>query len=342
MDPYWGERFGNPHSRDHAIGWRAAEALDAARQILAKAVGAFPDEIIFTSGATEANALALSGTGRNVAVSAIEHPSVLNTQGVHLLPIGSDGLLDADIPVPRDAVLSVALVNHELGTIQPIGEIAKRVHEGGGLIHTDCAQALGKVPLDLHALDVDLASLSAHKAYGPVGIGALFMRRGLTIRPLFAGGAQEMGLRPGTVALPLAVGFAEAACLAADDLEVDTRRIVQLRDRLMENLQAGIPGLEINGTRQNRVAGNLNITVPDVLAEDLMLAVPDLALSSGSACASGDASPSTVLSAIGLSPETSARTLRICLGRFTTADEIETSAHLIVTAWKTLQEADSR
>ena len=345
MDPFFSTAFGNPHSRDHAVGWRASEAVERARGEIAAAIGADTSEIIFTSGATEANNLALRGVGGQVICSAVEHPSVLNTADVATIPIGRDGLVDpaavAATMGPETRLVSIALVNHEIGAIQPITEIARACREHGALVHTDCAQALGKVPVNVSELGVDLASFSAHKAHGPMGIGALFIRRGIELTPLVTGGGQEMGLRAGTVPLPLAVGFGAAARIAQKEVESDHGRIGMLRDRLLQRLSAGIPDLVVNGSMSDRIAGNLNLTLPVVGAETLLLELPDIAISTGSACASGSDAPSAVLAALGLGPEEAARSIRICLGRFNTIDEIEGAAEAIVSAWRQLYESRS-
>jgi cysteine desulfurase len=345
MEPYFSTAFGNPHSRDHAVGWRASEAVETARGEIAAAIGADTSEIIFTSGATEANNLALRGIGGPVVSATIEHPSVLNTADITKVPVGRDGLVDpatiAGAIRPDTRLVSIALVNHEIGVIQPIAEIARLAHEKGVLVHADCAQALGKTTLDMNALGVDLASFSAHKAHGPMGIGALFIRRGAALTPLITGGGQEMGLRAGTVPLPLAVGFGTAARIARAATESDRARIGALRDRLLQRLSVGIPDLVVNGSMSRRAAGNLNLSLPAVDAETLLLELPDIAISTGSACASGSDMPSPVLAALGLGPERAARSLRICLGRFTTEDEIEGAGEAIISAWRRLSESQS-
>ncbi len=340
MLPYLGNEFGNPHSRDHAAGWRARDSVETARREVAAAIGAEASEIVFTSGATEANNMALRGIEGGVLASAIEHPSVQNARDVLILPVGQDGLVDAErlanAITGETRLVSVALVNHELGVVQPIEEIARVCHDKGMLLHADCAQALGKTAVNVRRLDVDLASFSAHKAYGPMGIGALFIRRGIDVKPLITGGGQEMGLRAGTVPLPLAVGFGAAANIASRELEADRRRIGGLRDNLLSKLKAAIPGLRVNGSMTARIPGNLSLTLPSVEAEAFMLEMPEVAISAGSACASGSDAPSAVLSAIGLAPEAAARTVRLCLGRFTAAEEMEQAAALMIAAWRRL------
>lgn len=340
MEPYFTAGFGNPHSRDHCIGWRAGEAVERSRAEVAEAVGADASEIIFTSGATEANNLALQGIGGPILTTPIEHPSVLNAANAATVSVRSDGLVDpaaiANALGRETRIVSIALVNHEIGVIQPIAEIARVCRERGVLVHTDCAQALGKLRLDVTGLGVDLASFSAHKAHGPMGIGALFIRRGVEITPLFKGGGQEMGLRAGTVPLPQAVGFGAAARIARQEVEVDESRIGRLRNLMLERSREGIPGLVVNGSMSARVAGNLNLTLPALDAEALLLALPGIAMSTGSACASGSDTPSPVLTALGLGPQETARSLRICLGRFTGDDEIHRAADMLVSAWRRL------
>lgn len=340
MRPYFETKFGNPHSRDHAVGWRASEAVERARRTIAETVGARAEELVFTSGATEANNTALRGVTGDVLTTAIEHPSVLKARDGARLPVAGNGLVDPDRLAgaikPDTRLVSIALVNHEIGIIQPIAEIAEICRARDVLLHVDCAQALGKVAVDVKALGVDLASFSAHKAYGPMGIGGLFIRSGVEIKSLISGGDQEMGLRAGTVPLPLVVGFAAAATIARQDLEDERERLAGLRDALLARLRGGIPGLVVNGTMTDRVAGNLNLTLPMVDAEDFMLALPNLAISSGSACASGSSAPSTVLTALGRDPEATSRSIRLCLGRFTTADEVSRAAEDMVAAWRNL------
>ena len=354
MAPYWGERFGNPHARENTRGWRATEALDEARSAIARTIGASPSEIVFTSGATEANNLAIagaygrSGTKRHIITSAIEHPSVLqvikacaNMGGsVSILPVCPDGRVDptavSDAIQSDTLLVSIQLANHEIGTLQPIGEIAEFCRARGVRLHVDAAQALGKMPIDVAELGADLMSFSAHKLYGPMGIGALYVHRDTPLEPVLHGGGQEGGLRSGTVPLPLAVGFAAACRFAGDDLAAEAERLAELRDRLLARLNAGIPELQVNGSMSRRLPGNLNITLPVVAAAELMLALPEIAMSSGAACASVRPEPSTVLCAIGLSVEETARSLRLGLGRFTTEAEIDEAADTIVRAWRRL------
>ncbi len=342
MDAFLEGGPGNPHSVSHALGWRAREAVDEARRQVAGLIGARPEEIVFTSGASEANNLAIQGAveGRQGAVlcSAIEHPSVLEpvrhlaSRGFRCgsIPVSSKGLVDPDALSENlfgDTLLvAVMAANNEIGTLQPVAGIGRLCRARGILFHCDAAQAAGKVPLDVAEIGCDFMSLSAHKLYGPMGIGALYVRQGARLSPVMHGGAQERSLRPGTVPAPLAVGFGEAARLAAAEMDEEAVRLRALRDALLEKLRAGLPGLRVNGSLEHRLAGNLNLRVEGADAEDWLLNCPGLALSTGSACASGRQAPSEVLQALGLSVEAAAGSIRIGLGRFTTAVEVDQAA----------------
>jgi cysteine desulfurase len=348
MLPYFTERFGNPHSAQHAYGWDAERAVERARAQVAGLIGALPEEIVFTSGATEANNLAIRGVAaragdrQHVVSCATEHPCVLETcramrQGgfeLSELPVQPDGLLDLDrlsaALRPHTAVASIMTANHEIGVVQPIAEIAKLCHERGVLLHTDAAQAVGRIPLDVTALGVDLLSLSAHKLYGPKGIGALYVRRGLHLAPLLAGGSQERGLRPGTLPTPLCIGFGTACALAQAELAAEAARVRALRDRLYDGLRQALPEVRLNGAAGRRLPNNLNLCLPGVDAEDLLAGLPELALSTGAACASATQEPSPVLRALGLSDEDIQGSIRIGLGRTSTAAEIEFAIERIV------------
>jgi cysteine desulfurase len=348
MLPYLTERFGNPHSVQHAYGWTAEEAVERARVQVAALIGALPEEIVFTSGATEANNLAIrgiagrAGARRHVVTCATEHPCVLETcrairrDGFQLteLPVQADGLLDLDrlgaALRPDTALVSIMTANHEIGVLQPIAEIAKLCQARGILLHTDAAQAAGRVPLDVAALGVDLMSLSAHKLYGPKGTGALYLRRGLRITPLLAGGGQERGLRPGTLPTPLCIGFGTACALAQQELPDEATRVRDLRDRLYEGLRQALPNIRLNGAAEARLPHNLNLCLPGVDAEDLLAGLPELALSTGAACASGTQDPSPVLRALGLSDEDIQGSIRIGLGRISTDTDVEFTIERIV------------
>ncbi len=350
MLPYLTEQFGNPHSGGHAYGRAAEEAVEGARTEVAALIGALPEEIVFTSGATEANNLAIRGTAalagerRHIITSASEHPCVLETcralrrEGFALseLPPRPDGLIDPDRlgeALRSDtAVVSVMTANHEIGAIQPIAEIARLARACGALVHTDAAQAAGKIPIDVAALGVDLMSLSAHKLYGPKGIGALYVRRGVRLQPLFGGGGQERGLRPGTLPTALCVGFGKACALAAEALPTEAARLRALRDRLYRGLSERWPEIRLNGPSEPRLPHNLNLTLPDIDAEDLLGEVPELALATGAACASASQEPSSVLRALGLTDEQIQGSIRIGLGRTTTAAEIEFAIERLLAA----------
>jgi cysteine desulfurase len=359
MLPYFTERFGNPHSAQHAYGWTAEQAVDAARPQVAALIGALPEEIVFTSGATEANNLAIrgavpAGDRRHVVTCVTEHPCVLETcralrrEGVDVteLPVAPDGLIDLDefrsALRPDTALVSIMTANHEIGVLQPLVEIAVLCREHGILLHTDAAQAAGQIPLDVGALGVDLMSLSAHKLSGPKGIGALYVRRGVRLVPLFAGGGQERGLRPGTLPTALCVGFGEACALAQAELGAQAARMDALRDRLYDGLRQAMPGIRLNGAASPRLPNNLNVCLSGIDAEDLLAELPELALATGAACASATQEPSPVLRALGLSDEDIQSSIRIGLGRTTTAIEVEFTIDCLVAAAHRLRSQSGR
>ena len=358
MQPYWSEMYGNPHSADHTFGWGADAAVETAREHIATLIGADPDEIVFTSGATEANNLAVLGiaraspvTRKRIVVSAIEHKCVLAAAraaadegfDVTTVTVGSNGIVDpgaiAGVLDERVALVSVMAVNNEIGTVQPLSKIAALCTSVGAVFHTDAAQALNALPIDVTALGVDLMSLSAHKAYGPKGMGALFVRRGLGIRPkpIIHGGGQEGGLRSGTLPTPLCVGFGEACSILARERDGDVQRMRVLHDRFFAALLKNVPGLKVNGDQASRHPGNLNLLFPSVDASLLLQHLhPNVAASTGSACTSGQPEPSHVLRAIGLSPEKANASVRFGIGRFTTADDVDSAAAVIADAWKAI------
>ena len=345
MLPWFTERFGNPHSAEHSVGREAEAATDAARAEIAALLGADPREIVVTSGATESNNIAIKGAARHAATMgdprrrvitvATEHKCVLESvadlaaEGFEpvVLSVQPDGRLDPallqDALATPTLLVSVMAVNNETGVIQDIAVLAGLAHAAGALFHTDAAQAVGKIPLDVRAQGIDLLSLSGHKLYGPKGVGALFVRRRPRVRltPLFSGGGQERGLRAGTLPVPLVVGLGEACRLARAEMDEEAVRLTGLRDRLLR----GLPGVQVNGSWQHRISGNLNLTFP-VPAAGLMRAIPDLCVSTGSACSSAEIEPSYVLRAMGLSSEAAARTLRLGLGRFTSAADVDFAA----------------
>ena len=351
MQPYLKDRFGNPHSVDHRFGWEAEAAVSVAREQVAAVIGARPEEIIFTSGATESNNLALKGvmqaygSKRRHLVSVVsEHKCVLESAQaiarwgfeLTILPIQPDGLVDperlADALREDTALVSVMAVNNEIGVIQPLAEIGRITRQRGVLFHSDAAQAFGKVPLDVEAMNIDLMSLSGHKIYGPKGVGALYVRQRPPVRlvPQMDGGGQEAGLRSGTLSPALVVGFGIAARIAMESQDAETRQISQLSRVFRQTLQAAIPDLGINGSLEQRYLGNLNLTFPGINGDLLLAELRDLSMSSGAACASASEGPSYVLEALGLSEELAQSSLRIGIGRFTTADELEYAAGRII------------
>ena len=358
MLPYFNEQFGNPHSVHHVYGRDAAEAVERARARIAALIGAEAREIVFTSGATESNNLAIKGACRFLAerkghliTLASEHKCVLESckrmerEGYRLtiLDPGPDGLIDPAriaAAIEEDtALVSVMAVNNEIGVIQPLAEIGALCRERGVLFHCDAAQAAGKVPLDVNALSIDLLSLSGHKMYGPKGIGVLYVRRRPRVRlePLFDGGGQERGHRSGTLPAPLCVGLGRAAEIALAEMAEEAERLAGFSARFRALLEAGIEGVQVNGSLEARFAGNLNVSIPGVAAEALIEAMPEIAVSTGSACTSASVEPSYVLRSLGL-PEARARgSLRIGFGRFTTEAEVERAAEIMVAAVRRLQ-----
>lgn len=358
MQPYWTQDFGNPHSEGHPYGWQARRAVELARSQVADFIGADDDEIVFTSGATESCNLALRGTAnaasgnrREIITLATEHSAVLET--VHwlnrngwqatILPVESGGLLDlgtlAAALSESTFLVSCMLANNEIGVIQPLQEIARLTHAAGAFVHTDATQAAGRIPIDVDELGVDLLSLSAHKIYGPNGVGALYIRSrpDLRIEPLMTGGSQEKGFRPGTVATPLVVGMGATCSIAGRQLADDAQRISRLTAQLLTGLKADFPQLQTFGSWESRIPGNLSLGMPGVLGEQLVAAVSDkIAISTGAACATGSPEPSHVLTALGLNPETAATGARISLGRYTNDDEIEVASQSLRHALKTL------
>nr|WP_268238128.1 cysteine desulfurase family protein [Neoroseomonas lacus] len=350
MLPFLGAFFGNAGSAEHPYGWRAQSAVEGARRDVAALVGARPADVVFTSGATEANNLALlgaqTGARRHLITTSIEHASVLACAAeyarrggtVTYLPVDGDGLVHPDEVAaairPDTGLISMAFANHEIGAIQPIQEIGVLAKRHDILLHVDAAQAAGRIPISRAGLQADFISLSAHKIYGPQGVGALIVARDSRDRlaPILFGAGQERGLRPGTLPVPLIVGFGMAAALALRALPEEPQRIAALRELLLERLRV-IPGLRIHGGLTHRLAGNLNLGWPRLVARDLIyLLRNDVAISSGSACGSGALHPSPVLQAIGLTDAQALGALRIGLGRFTTRQEVVGAARAIIRA----------
>jgi len=349
MLPYFTERFGNAASRSHKYGWDADKAVERGRQQVAALIGASPSEIVFTSGATESNNLAIKGVvaafpeknAPHIITSAVEHKSVLDASkklGKHgcrvtVLPVDAAGRVDpqdVERAITNDTVLvSVMAANNEVGAIQPLAEIGAVARAHRVLFHTDAAQAAGKIPLDVGALGVDLLSFTGHKMYGPKGVGALFIKKRsprLQLTALFDGGGHERGMRSGTLNVPGIVGFGRAAEVNAEELPDESVRLARLRDRLYEQLKAAVPGMGLNGSLVRRLPHNLSVHFGGVAGETLLMAIDDVALSAGSACSSGTIEPSYVLKACGVSDELAIASLRFGLGRFTTEEEVDYAA----------------
>jgi cysteine desulfurase len=365
MLPYFTEEFGNPHSASHVYGRAAAEAIEAARAQVAALIHADPREIIFTSGATEANNLAIKGAAHfarrhqrqgavardHIIALATEHKCVLEScrtlegEGfaVTYLAVGPDGLVSLDRLAgaigERTLLVSVMAAHNEIGVIQPLAEIGVLCRARGVLFHTDAAQAFGKIPLDVEAMHIDLMSISGHKLYGPKGVGALYVRRRPRVRlvPLIDGGGQERGLRSGTLPTPLCVGLGRAAAIAAAEMDEEAARLRQLRDRLQSSLTRRLPGVIINGNLEHRLPGNLNLSFPGILAPTLIGACPSIAISTGSACTSASVEPSYVLRALGLSEDLANASVRLGLGRFTTAAEADFAVDALAAAVERLR-----
>jgi cysteine desulfurase len=330
MLPFFTENFGNPASITHAHGRKASQALEDSRIAIARFLGVLPPEIYFTAGASESNNIAFNivKPGEHVIVSATEHKSILvpaKRFDVTFLQPDREGFIHPDAlreaMKPNTRLVSIEAANGEIGTIQPIHEFAAIAREHGARFHTDATQAAGKIPLDLS--NVDLASFSAHKVYGPKGVGALFVRRGIRVSALVAGGGQERGLRAGTVNVPGVVGFATALQLRKSEMTDEAILLTDLREKLREGIVAGIEDVSVNGPRELRLPGNLNVSFDRIEADTLILNMRRFSLSSGSACSSGDKGPSTVLKAVGVSDAAAIGSIRFGLGKSNTAEHIE-------------------
>lgn len=355
MLPWFSETFGNAHSEQHAWGRQAAEAVDVARERVAALIGASAREIVFTSGATESNNLAIKGAvrfalrhgrGNHIITVTTEHKCVLEScaamadEGaeVTIVGVGPDGLVDPELVAAamtdNTVLVSVMAVNNEIGVIQPLAELGVLCRARGVLLHTDAAQAAGKIPLDVDAMQIDLLSISGHKMYAPKGIGALYTRRRPRARLLaeISGGGQERGNRSGTLPVPLVVALGEAAAISAADMSAEASRLAGLRATMLESLRASHPDLFVNGTMDHRVPGNLNVGFPGLDAEALMAALDTVAISTGSACTSASVEPSYVLRALGLEDPAAGACIRIGFGRFTTETEVDIAASSIAAA----------
>ncbi len=364
MLPYFTEHFGNPSSINHFYGWEAEAAVKKARETLANTINSEPEEILFTSGATEANNLAIKGVaeayyqkGQHIVTVQTEHRAVLDPCRyleelgfeVTYLPVKSDGLIDMDTldkAIRPDTILvSVMVANNEIGVIQPIAEIGECCHQREVLFHTDAAQAIAKIPLNVKRMNIDLMSLTAHKIYGSKGIGALYVRRRsprVNLVPQLHGGGQERGLRSGTLYTPQIIGFAKAIEIGLEELEGESKRLIQLRNILWNRL-ASLSEIRLNGHPEQRLAGNLNMSFSGVDGAALLLGLQSkVALSSGSACSSTETKPSHVLKALGHSDALAYASLRFGIGRFNTSTEIEAVADTVITTVKALRQMKSR
>ena len=357
MLPYLSDKFGNAASRSHSFGWTAEEAVKLARQHVAELIGASPDEIVFTSGATESDNLAIKGIaeahrgkGNHIITATTDHKAVLDScprlekdgYRVTYLPVQPDGLIDIaslERSLDKNTILvTIMAANNETGTLQPIAEIGQLCRERGIVFHTDAAQATGKIPLHVAKQNIDLLSISGHKIYGPKGVGVLYVRKGVDVAAQIDGGGHEHGLRSGTLNVPGIVGLGKACEIAAKHGPEESCRTTGLRNRLRDRLFASIEGITINGSMEHRLPGNLNISFAGVEGEELLTALDDIALSSGAACTSAHIEPSYVLKAMGISDELAQASLRFGIGRFNTAAEIDYAADRVIETVKQLRE----
>ena len=344
MSPWFTEKFGNASSRNHTYGWEAEEAVEIARESVAAIIGSLPKEIIFTSGATEANNIALQGAaknyqnqGRHIITLKTEHKAVidvcqhLSEDGFDItyLPVDKDGMLNVnkfEDAIRDDTIFaSVMHVNNEIGVIQPIKELGAICKNKNVIFHVDAAQSVGKIPLNIDDMGIDLLSISAHKFYGPKGVGALYIRRKdprVQLQPVMFGGGHERGVRSGTLPVPNIVGMGRACDLAADVMNEENLKITTLRDALLQGIRDKNPNALVNGSMEKRVAGNLNMSFPGVNNEAIIAAIPEIAISSGSACTTSTMEPSHVLLALGMSKEEAYSSLRFGIGRFNTEKDI--------------------
>jgi cysteine desulfurase len=350
--------FGNPHSRTHNLGWKAEEMVEIARKQVADLIHADPKEIFFTSGATESNNLAIKGVARfygekknHIITITTEHKCVINSvreleqEGfeVTFLPVQQNGLVDlAKLEAAitdKTCLVSIMTANNEIGVIQPIKEIGALCHKKGALFHTDAAQAFGKIPLNVDEMNIDLMSISGHKIYGPKGIGAIYIRRKprVRIKSLISGGGQERGIRSGTLATPLVVGLGLAAEIAKNEMEKDEAHIKKLSDKLYKGVMETTE-VYLNGDRKNRLSGNLNFSFAGIEGESMIMAIKDLAVSSGSACTSSSLEPSYVLHSLGVEDELAHTSIRFGIGRFTTEEEIDFAINLLKTKIQKLRD----
>ncbi|HEX6803732.1 MAG TPA: IscS subfamily cysteine desulfurase [Terriglobales bacterium] len=351
MLPYLQEKFGNAASRSHSFGWEADKAVETARAQVAKLIAAAPEEIVFTSGATESDNLAIKGAaegnrdkGDHIITAVTEHKAVLDSCRhlekygfrVTYMPVHNDGLIDLDdlqrAFSDRTVLVSIMAANNETGVLQPIDEIAKLCRERGVLFHTDAAQAAGKIPLDAEKQSLDLLSISGHKIYGPKGVGALYVRKSpdVKVAPQIDGGGHEHGLRSGTLNVPGIVGLGKACAIASEEMPEESCRTAGLRNRLRDQITSALDGVHWNGSMEHRLPGNLNLSFAGVDGEELLTALDDIALSSGAACTSAHIEPSYVLKALGISDNLAQSSLRFGIGRFNTEAEVDCVAGRVV------------
>jgi cysteine desulfurase len=345
MLPYFTEKFGNAASRNHSFGWVGEEAVEIARQRIAKLIGANPKEIIFTSGATESDNLAIKGVaeayrkkGDHIITAVIEHSAVLDTckhlekygYRITYLPVGKDGLIDLErlksALDEKTILVSIMAANNEIGVLQPIEEVGKLCHKRGVLFHSDATQAVGKMPVDVNRQAIDLMSISAHKMYGPKGVGALYVRRQnprVELAPLLDGGRHERGMRSGTLNVPGIVGLGKACAIASEVMPQEACHLAGMRNRLRDHILGRLDGVFINGSMEHRLPGNLNISFAGVDSESLLMGISEIAVSTGSACSSRALEASHVLRALGISDELAHSSIRFGIGRFNTDAEID-------------------
>ena len=360
MLPWFGEKFGNPHSNDHVHGWSAEEAVETARTEVASLIGARPREIIFTSGATEANNLAIKGVARalrgkrdHVLTCVTEHKCVLESchrlerEGMRgtYLPVEQNGLLDLnrleDALDEQTALVSIMAANNEIGVLQPMTDIAALCKKVGARLHSDAAQAVAKIPINVNKIGLDLLSISSHKIYGPMGIGALYIRQKpkVPIEPLMDGGGQERGLRSGTVPVPLTVGFGACCAIAAAELPKEAERLLQLRSRFFDRIKRALNDIHLHGDLEQRIPGNLNLSFANIDAQDLMMRLSRVSVSTGSACSTATVQASHVLQSLGVEQRLLHNAIRVGFGRFTTEAEVDFAVDEIARAVISLRQS---
>ncbi len=360
MLPFFTTKFGNAASRNHSFGWEAEQGVETAREQIAKLIGATAKEIIFTSGATESNNLAIKGIaemyrerGNHIITQVTEHKAVLDTckrlekygYRVTYLPVKADGLIDLDdlkrAMDDKTILVSIMFANNEIGVVQPIAEIGKLCHERNVIFHTDGVQAVGKIPIDVNAMNIDVLSLTAHKLYGPKGAGALYVRRRnprVQISAQMDGGGHERGMRSGTLNVPGIVGLGAACEIAREEMAAESQRLIRLREKLKTKLEGSLDYVHVNGSMEHRLPGNLNMSFVYVEGESLLMGINEIAVSSGSACTSATLEPSYVLKALGLGDDVAHSSIRFGLGRFNTESEVDYVADKLIDVVQKLRE----